>query len=78
MFFSPILILVLGLLALIMYSIGAGKAFKDLLIVWVLGLLAIGALSVLLLFIAQWSPMAGLLIFLVAALYVVDWMLKRG
>ena len=74
--FTGLVIIVLGVIALILTSFGAGREFKDLLIVWVGGLSAIALLAALGLAVAQWSPFLGWLICFVLSLYVVDRMFR--
>ena len=68
-----ILILILGAIAV---AYGAGGEFKDLMISWGMGLVAILVVAIIGGLLMLWSTWIGLIFFAVAALYILDRMLK--
>jgi hypothetical protein len=71
-----IVLVLLVVLGLTMGGMGAGREFKELMITFGAGLLVIFAIGAVGLLLAMWSKWAGLAFFIIAALYVFDWMIK--
>ena len=70
------ILVIVGILALVAYSVGSGREFNELLIVWVGGIVALVLVLFLFSPMARWSPRVAYVIFAVLALFVLDRMLR--